>query len=285
MRVFPIVMSESSFSTAEVFAAAGDAVRVDAPARHGPESVDRALQRRKRTRGHTAPGAGPSMQRRRRRERDRERDRERSVSPEPPLLDLGLGFDAPPRPHLPPEAHDEMGDAPVDEFIPLVEHAWPPECKDVVEDRELHPDAPPFCFLCHIVQRQDRAQQVTHYRKLLDYINASFGEVERVLLCTQVQKYYNTALRPHIVENERPWALRTIWAHLTEHQPTPKTRTTMSLQSVTHMMNVLEKGALRSRSRLGDAPDQLDKSNTQLWLQLRREQRQCIKDITAMNQK
>lgn len=109
-------------------------------------------------------------------------------------------------------------------------------------DAEVIKD-PSWCFHCHVREQPGTYGGNPYFQSLQQLGEQNYGVVSNSRLTEMIQDHYNSHLRPYISpESQRkPWAKRTILAHIEEHAPTQLTDTVYSLRILRGSMRVLDK--------------------------------------------
>jgi len=146
------------------------------------------------------------------------------------------------------EYNDEqlMTDAAGEEGVEQPIEEWQPYCMQDIDFSTVddeYTDDPQWCFLCRVSQSKYDAADNQHLQGLLKYMDENYHLVAPKTLCSEAQIYYNTHLRPYLME-PKVWRKAIIYEHLDQHAPTNRIMHEDSLRTYSNILRVLRDGGL-----------------------------------------
>ena len=102
---------------------------------------------------------------------------------------------------------------------------------------------PDWCFASQYSQTSAEANINVAYTNLNTYVEMNFHLVHRNTLAQTAQLIYEQSLRKHTKE-ARPWTLKSIYSHYTEHVVLPRISMEMEIQTINKAMSTLRDNAI-----------------------------------------
>lgn len=145
-------------------------------------------------------------------------------------------------------------------------------------DHDLNDDDEDWCYLCEI----GAFDQTNHWCQMLrNYIAKHGGDMRNRSLCRDVQEMYNLHIRPYL-DVPRTWTQGSIARHIQCHTIDPVLIARHQIRVLGKILEVMERGSLRSRRMDRDAPDEIDRQSLKAYRETLDTQRRMLRELERL---
>jgi hypothetical protein len=116
------------------------------------------------------------------------------------------------------------------------------------------------------------------YVRLRNLWDNNCGLTEPVRLCAMIQDEYEKELRKRTID-KKPWALRQIYLHFTEHSPSSVGMLEDSLRVINSAMHILKREGIFQQEKGGGKRRRLDERNLNMYLKLFCQRKSLVQEI------